>query len=97
MTTLASQITSLAIVYSIVYSDADQRKHQSSASLAFVWGIHRDRYDINHDNTEKTTAMFYKEATNNQLPDVIVVVINQRGCGLPEPYITTCLESSYTL
>ena len=26
------------------FSDADQRKHQSSASLAFVWGIHRDRW-----------------------------------------------------
>ena len=37
----ASQITSLTIVYSIVYSGADQIKHQSSASLAFVWGIHR--------------------------------------------------------
>ena len=37
----ASQITSLTIVYSAVYSDADQRKHQSSASLAFVRGIHR--------------------------------------------------------
>ena len=36
MCALASQITSLTIVYSIVYSDADQRKHQSSASLAFV-------------------------------------------------------------
>ena len=44
MTTIASQITSLTVVYSIVYSDADQRKHQSSASLAFVWGIHRDRW-----------------------------------------------------
>ena len=33
---MASQITSLTIVYSTVYSDADQRKHQSSASLAFV-------------------------------------------------------------
>ena len=44
MTTMASQITSLTIVYSTVYSDADQRKHQSSASLAFVWGIHRDRW-----------------------------------------------------
>ena len=44
MTTIASQITSLMVVYSIVYSDADQRKHQSSASLAFVWGIHRDRW-----------------------------------------------------
>ena len=35
---MASQITSLTIVYSIVYSDVDQRKHQSPASLAFVRG-----------------------------------------------------------
>ena len=41
MTTIASQITSLTVVYSIVYSSVDQRKHQSSASLAFVRGIHR--------------------------------------------------------
>ena len=41
MGSIASQITSLTIVYSIVYSDADQRKHQRSASLAFVRGIHR--------------------------------------------------------
>ena len=41
MGSIASQITSLTIFNSIVYSDADQRKHQSSASLAFVWGIHR--------------------------------------------------------
>ena len=41
MGTIASQITSLTIVYSTVYSDADRRKHQSSASLAFVRGIHR--------------------------------------------------------
>ena len=38
---IASQITSLTIVYSSVYSGADERKHQSFASLAFVWGIHR--------------------------------------------------------
>ena len=35
------QITSLTIVYSTVYSGEDHREHQSSASLAFVWGIHR--------------------------------------------------------
>ena len=40
MSTMASQITSLTIVYSTVYSAADQRKHQSSAALAFVGGIH---------------------------------------------------------
>ena len=41
MGALASQITSLTIVYSAVYSDVDHRKHQSSASLAFVRRIHR--------------------------------------------------------
>ena len=41
MGVLASQITSLTIVYSTIHSGADQRKHQSSASLAFVRGIHR--------------------------------------------------------
>ena len=41
MDTIASQITNLTIVYSTVHSDADQRKYQSSASLAFVRGIHR--------------------------------------------------------
>ena len=43
MGAIASQITSLTIVYSTVYSDADQRKYQSPASLAFVWGIHRGK------------------------------------------------------
>ena len=41
MGTIASQITSVSIAYSAVCSDPDQRKHQSSASLAFVRGIHR--------------------------------------------------------
>ena len=41
MSAMASQITSLTIVHSSVYSGADQRKHQSSSSLAFVRGIHR--------------------------------------------------------
>ena len=41
MGAMASQITSLMIVYLNVYSGADQSKHQSSASLAFVWGIPR--------------------------------------------------------
>ena len=38
MTMMASQITSLTIVYSTVYSGAGQSKHQSSASLAFYVG-----------------------------------------------------------
>ena len=41
MGAIASQITSLTIFNSIVYSDPDQRKHESSASLPFVGEIHR--------------------------------------------------------
>ena len=48
MGAMASQITSLTIVYSTVYSGADQRKHQSSASLAFVRGIHRGPVNSPH-------------------------------------------------
>ena len=48
MSTMASQITILTIVYSTVYSGADQSKHQSSASLAFVWGIHRGPFNSPH-------------------------------------------------
>ena len=40
MGTMGSQITGVLIVYSTICSGADQRKHQSSASLAFVRGIH---------------------------------------------------------
>ena len=48
MGAIASQITSLTIVYSTVYSDADQRKHQSSALLAFVREIHRGPVNSPH-------------------------------------------------
>ena len=48
MTILASLITSLTVVYAIVYSDVNQRKHQSSASLAFVREIHRGPVNFPH-------------------------------------------------
>ena len=48
MAAKASQITSLTIVYSTVYFGADQRKHQSSASLAFVRAIHRWPVNSSH-------------------------------------------------
>ena len=41
MSTIASQITGVSIVYSTVCSGENQRKHQSRASLVFVRGIHR--------------------------------------------------------
>ena len=45
---MASQTTSLTFVYSTVYSDADQRKHQSSESLAIVRGIPRSPVNSPH-------------------------------------------------
>ena len=48
MGTMASQITCVMIVYSTDYSDADQRKHISSMSLAFVRGIHRGPVNSPH-------------------------------------------------
>ena len=48
MSVLVSQITSLTVVYSTFYSAADQRKHQSSASLTFVRGIQRGPVNSPH-------------------------------------------------
>ena len=57
MVAMASQITSLTIVYSTIYSGADQRKHQSSPSLAFVWGIHR--WPVNSPHKEPVTRKMF--------------------------------------
>ena len=48
MDTMTSQITSLTIVNSIVYSGAEQRKHQIPASLAFAREIHRGPVNSPH-------------------------------------------------
>ena len=67
---MASQITSLTIVYLTVYSGADQRKHQSSASLAFVWGIHQWPVNVPHQGP----------VTRKKFPfdDVIMTLISFR-------------------
>ena len=57
MSPMASQITSLTIVYSTVYWGGDQRKHQSSVSLAFVRGIHQSPVNSPH-NGPVTRKMF---------------------------------------
>ena len=57
MGTIASQITSLTIVYSKVCLGADQRKHQSSMSLAFVWGIHR--WPVNSPHKGPVTGQMF--------------------------------------
>ena len=53
---MTSQITRLTIVYSIVYSGADQRKHRNSTSLAFVLGIHR--WPVNSPHKDMAAMLF---------------------------------------
>ena len=48
ISTMAYLITGVSIVYSTVCSGVDQRKHQSSASLAFVRGIHQSLVNSPH-------------------------------------------------
>ena len=69
MGAIASQITSLTIVYSTVYSDTDQEKHQSSASLAFVRGIHRG--PVNSPHKEPVTRKMFP------FDDVIMTVVRR--------------------
>ena len=83
MTAMASQITCLAIVYSTVYSDADQRKRQSSASLAFVRGIHRGPVNSPH-NWPVTRKMF-------PLDDAIMLV---RNVDIISAFLVFCLVLS---
>ena len=64
---IASQITSLMIVYSTVYSDADQRKDKSSTSLTFVWGIHRGRVNSPHKWPVKQKMLSFDDVIMDQI------------------------------
>ena len=66
MSVMVSQITGVSIVYSVVVSGADQRKHQSSASLAFVRAIHR--WPVNSPHKRPVTRKMCP------LDDVIMVL-----------------------
>ena len=65
MGAMASQITSFTIVYSTVYSGVDYRKHQSSASLAFVTGEFPAQ---RASNAEKVSIWWRHERPQQWLP-----------------------------
>ena len=67
MNATASQITGVSIIYSTGCSGADQRKNQSSASLAFVRGIHRSPVNSPHKGWG-TRKMFLFD-------DVIIILL----------------------
>ena len=73
MSTMAYRITSLTTLYSTVYSGADQRKHQSSASLTFVSGI--QRWPVNSPQKGPATRKIFP------FDDVIMVVWGGGGGG----------------
>ena len=58
MGAVASQTTGVSVVYSTVCSGGGQRKHQSSASLAFVRRIHRSPVNSPHKNQWRGALMF---------------------------------------
>ena len=68
MDSMACQISSLTFVCSNVYSDADQRKHQSSASLAFVWGIHRGPVNSPHKGPVTRKMFPFDDVIMSTLP-----------------------------
>ena len=73
MSAVASQITSVTIVYPTVYSGEDQWKHQSSASVAFVRGIHR--WPVNSPRKGPVTRKVFP------FDDVIMSIGGESQCG----------------
>ena len=69
MSTMASQITGVSIVYSTICSGGDQRKHQSSTSLAFMRGIHR--WPVNSPHKRPITRKMFP------FDDVIMTAMTQ--------------------
>ena len=85
MSAMASEITSVLIVCSTVCSGADQRKHQSSASLAFVRGIHQRPVDSPHKGASKaenvTIWWRHHEKSVTDCPDFILFILSLNvGC-----------------
>ena len=84
MGTMASQITSVTIVYSNFYWGADQRKHQSSASLAFVRGIHQ--WPVNSQHKWPVLRKMFP------FDDVIMRGVKILGCGTHGRYYWDMLQ-----
>ena len=75
MSAMASQITRPLFVYSSVYSVADQRKHQSFASLTFVWGIHRWPVNSSHKGPVTRKMFHFDDVIMTAASQVIVPII----------------------
>ena len=86
MGAIESQITSLTIVYSTVYSGTYQRKHQSSASLAFVRRV--QRWPVNSPHKGPVTRKRFP------FDDVIMILWGIWG-NWPQTRVSQAPKSSY--
>ena len=85
------QITSLTIVYSTVYSGTDERKHQSSTSLAFVRGIHRSPVNSPHKGPVTLKMFPFDGVIMLSLPKQCTLDI----CHFPHNIFVTFLKICY--
>ena len=95
MGAISSQITSVSMVCSTVFSNADQRKHQSSASLAFVRGIHR--WPVNSPHKGPVTRKLFPFDDVIMLNPVCVRASQlrffRRTRNIKYPHYSSCVES----
>ena len=102
MGAMSSPITSLTIVYSTVYSGADQRKHQSSASLAFVWGIHRCPVNSPHKRPVTRKMFLFDDVIRDDSFDKILllmiplmaVALSHDYCHFTDRHLALCVGNS---
>ena len=78
MRAMASQITSLTIVYSTVYSGADQRKHRSFASLAFVRGIYPSPVNSPHNGPVSRKMFPFDDVIMQRCAVLVICEANHR-------------------
>ena len=109
MSAMASQLTSLTIVYSNVYSGADQRNHQSSASPAFVRGIHRWPVNSPHKGPVTRKVFSFDDVIMGQLVfnkisrvllqniDITNREINERNYSIcKQPFVTEIFNAHFS-
>ena len=89
MSAMVSQITSLTIVYSTVYRGADQRKHRSSASLAFVRGLHQ--WPLKSPHNVENVSIWWRHHGICMVPFAwVMYVLNRSQQVFKDRYINMC-------
>ena len=98
MDTMASQITSLMIVYSTVYSGTDQWKHKSSKLLAFVRGIHQCRngeFPAQRTNNAENVSISWRHHGRPLIMQVSSQIISRQGIIYWPDFLLNILGTSH--